>query len=65
MSIINYDEIRLNGKLHVILTGTKKDCKVCSCRNKSDGRHETTYYCDTWINQECIITYKKKKKYRN
>ena len=30
ISIANYDEIRLNGKLHVILTETKKDCEVCS-----------------------------------
>ncbi|KOX77480.1 Heparan sulfate 2-O-sulfotransferase pipe [Melipona quadrifasciata] len=35
------------GSLHVILTGTKKDCKVCSSRNKPGGRYETTYYCDT------------------
>lgn len=54
--------IRLNGKLHVILTGIKKDCKVCSSRNKSDGRRETTYYCDTWVNQECIINYHTQKK---
>ncbi|KOX74783.1 hypothetical protein WN51_00390 [Melipona quadrifasciata] len=33
--------------LRVILTGAKKDCKVCSSRNKQGGRHETTYYCDT------------------
>ncbi|KOX76061.1 hypothetical protein WN51_12873, partial [Melipona quadrifasciata] len=45
-STSNSDEIRLNEKLHVILTGTKKDCKVCSSRNKPGGRHETTYYCD-------------------
>lgn len=42
-SIINCDEIRLNGKLRVILNKKKKeDWKVCS-----DGRRETTRYCDT------------------
>lgn len=46
-STSNPDEIRLNGKLHVILTGTKKDYKVCSTRSKPGGRHKTTYYCDT------------------
>ena len=34
-STANYDEIRLNGKLRVILTGTKKYCKVCSYRNEA------------------------------
>lgn len=46
-STSNPDEVRLNGKLHVILTGTKKDYKVCSTRNKPGGTHKTTYYCDT------------------
>lgn len=46
MTISSYDEIRLNEKLYLILTGTKKDRKVCSCRNKPGRRHKTTYYCD-------------------
>ncbi|XP_058792504.1 piggyBac transposable element-derived protein 4-like [Phymastichus coffea] len=41
------DNIRLNGKLHSILTGVRKDCKVCSRRSKPGKRHQTTYYCDT------------------
>ncbi|KOX73270.1 hypothetical protein WN51_01127 [Melipona quadrifasciata] len=46
-STSNSDGIRRNEKLRVILTVTKKDCKVCSSRNKPGGRHKTTYYCDT------------------
>ncbi|KOX69055.1 hypothetical protein WN51_06785, partial [Melipona quadrifasciata] len=46
-STSNSDEIRRNEKLRVILTGAKKDCKVCSSRNKPGGRHETTCHCDT------------------
>ncbi|CAK9829646.1 Histone-lysine N-methyltransferase SETMAR [Anthophora retusa] len=65
ISTSNSDEIRLNGKLHVIFTGTKKDCKVCSNRNKPGGRHKTTYYCDTCPDKPrmhlvffCIMFYK-------
>ncbi|CAK9832768.1 PiggyBac transposable element-derived protein 4 [Anthophora retusa] len=70
-STSNPDEVRLNGKLHVILTGTKKDCKVCSTRNKPGGRHEMTYYCDTCPNKprmhlgECYTTYHTKRHYRS
>ncbi|KAK1138071.1 hypothetical protein K0M31_020462 [Melipona bicolor] len=69
-STSNSDEIRLNGKLRVILTGTKKDCKVCSSRNKPGGRHETTYYCDTCPDEprmhlgQCFINYHTKRNYR-
>ncbi|XP_043487956.1 piggyBac transposable element-derived protein 4 [Polistes fuscatus] len=31
------DEIRLNGKLHVILKGPKRDCRVCSDRTMPGG----------------------------
>ncbi|CAK9810345.1 PiggyBac transposable element-derived protein 4 [Anthophora quadrimaculata] len=65
-----FDEIRLNEKLHIILTGTKKDCKVCSQRSKPGGRHETRYYCDTCPDKprmhlgDCFIKYHTKNKYR-
>ena len=70
-STSNSDEIRLNGKLHVMLSGTKSDCKVCSIRNKPGGRHETTYYCDTCPENprmhlgQCYLNYHTKEKYRN
>ncbi|CAK9809611.1 PiggyBac transposable element-derived protein 4 [Anthophora plagiata] len=64
------EEIRLNGKLHTILTGDKKDCKVCSRRNKPGSRHQTTYYCDTCPDKpgmhlgNCFIKYHTKQNYR-
>ncbi|CAK9827044.1 hypothetical protein ANTRET_LOCUS4783 [Anthophora retusa] len=71
ISTSNSDEIRLNRKLRVILSGTKKDCKVCSSRNKPGGRHETTYYCDTCPDKprmhlgQCFINYHTKRNYRS
>ncbi|KFM62265.1 hypothetical protein X975_25777, partial [Stegodyphus mimosarum] len=57
--------IRLNGKLHVILMGQKKDCKVCSQRT-SGQRRQTVYYSDTCPDKprmhigDCFIKYHKK-----
>ena len=34
-------EVRLDGKLHVLRKGTKRDCVVCSHRDKKGQRHET------------------------
>ena len=34
-------EVRLDGKLHVLRKGTKRDCVVCSRRDKKGQRHET------------------------
>jgi hypothetical protein len=48
-SISDQDD-RLNGKLHVIIPhpeAKNKDCLVCSKRNVSGGRRETTYICET------------------
>ena len=64
------DEPRLNGKLHVVLKGAKRDCKVCSDRNKPGGRRETSYYCDTCPEKprmhlgDCFIKYHTKTNYR-
>ncbi|CAK9816388.1 PiggyBac transposable element-derived protein 4 [Anthophora quadrimaculata] len=61
--------IRLNGKLHVILMGQKKDCKVCSQRT-SGQRRQTVYYCDTCPDKprmhigDCFVKYHKKQNYR-
>lgn len=69
-STSSFNEIRLNGKLHVILTGVKKDCKVCSQRNKPGERHQTTYYCDTCPDKprmhlgDCFIKYHTKQQYK-
>lgn len=57
------DSVRLNGKLHIILKGTKKDCRVCSDRKKKGGRHETVYFCNTCPDKprldlgECFLKY--------
>ena len=40
-------EVRLDGKLHVLRKGTKRDCVVCSRRDKKGQRHETYEFCDT------------------
>ncbi|CAK9816518.1 PiggyBac transposable element-derived protein 4 [Anthophora quadrimaculata] len=64
------DEIRLNGKLHVILKGPKRDCKVCSDRSTPAGRRETSYYCDTCPDKPrmhlgyCFTKYHTKTNYR-
>nr|XP_027198261.1 piggyBac transposable element-derived protein 4-like [Dermatophagoides pteronyssinus] len=42
----SHNDTRMNGKLHIMLTGKKKDCVVCSNR-VSGKRHETTYFCDS------------------
>ncbi|XP_053975370.1 piggyBac transposable element-derived protein 4-like [Hylaeus volcanicus] len=44
-------ENRLNGKLHVMRKGTKRDCVVCSKRQQKSGRRETIDYCDTCRNK--------------
>ncbi|KAK2574890.1 hypothetical protein KPH14_008342 [Odynerus spinipes] len=62
---------RLNGKLHNILTGVRKDCKVCSKRTKHDKRHQTTYYCDTCPDKpgihlgNCFMKYHTKQNYKD
>lgn len=55
MSTANCNEIWLNGQFHVILIGTKRDCKMYSCRNKVGKRHETIYYCDTCPDKDADI----------
>ncbi|KAI4481598.1 hypothetical protein M0802_013908 [Mischocyttarus mexicanus] len=40
-------EIRLNGKLHIMRKGPKRDCVVCSTRKQRDGSRQTSEYCDT------------------
>lgn len=69
-SMSRSDEIRLNGKFHVVLKGPKRDCKVCSDRNRPGGRREVTYYCDTCPDKPrmhlgyCFIRYHTKTNYR-
>ncbi|XP_033326115.2 piggyBac transposable element-derived protein 4 [Megalopta genalis] len=64
------DEPRLNGKLHIVLKGPKRDCKVCSDRSKPGGRREVAYYCDTCPNKprmhlgDCFTKYHTKTNYR-
>ncbi|XP_015436661.1 PREDICTED: piggyBac transposable element-derived protein 4-like [Dufourea novaeangliae] len=64
------DEIRLNGKLHIMLKGPKRDCKVCSDRSTPGGRRGVTYYCDTCPEKprmhlgHCFIKYHTKTNYR-
>lgn len=38
----------MNRKLHVMLTGIKKDYKVCSQQNKKDKRYQTIFHYDTF-----------------
>ncbi|KAK2577923.1 hypothetical protein KPH14_011868 [Odynerus spinipes] len=70
-SISDSEEIRLNGKLHNLLTGVRKDCKVCSQRNKPGKRHQTTYYCNTCPDKpgmhlgNCYMKYHTQKNYRD
>ncbi|XP_017791899.1 PREDICTED: LOW QUALITY PROTEIN: piggyBac transposable element-derived protein 4-like [Habropoda laboriosa] len=42
-------EGRLNNHLHIIRSGTKKDCVVCSNRKIPGERRQTHYFCDTCI----------------
>ena len=66
-----FEDIRLNGKLHVIQTGKRNDCRVCSRRNESGKRHQTTYYCNTYPDKpgmhlgKCYTIYHTKQKYRD
>ena len=70
-STVNCDEIRLNGRPHVILTGRKRNCKVCFYRNKAGEGHETTYNCDTCPDKprmhlgRCFINYHEQKYRKN
>ena len=62
-------EIRLNGTLHVMRKGKKRDCVVCSNRKKGE-RRETSEYCDTCPNKprmhvgDCFARYHKMKKFK-
>ncbi|KAL2731765.1 piggyBac transposable element-derived protein 4-like [Vespula squamosa] len=64
------DEPRLNGKLHIVLKGAKRDSKVCFNRNKSGDRRETSYYCDTCPDkprmhtEDCFTKYHTKNNYK-
>ncbi|CAK9829606.1 PiggyBac transposable element-derived protein 4 [Anthophora retusa] len=40
---------RLDNKLHILRSGTKKDCAVCSDRKTPGKRRETRTYCNTCI----------------
>ncbi|KOC61853.1 hypothetical protein WH47_06276, partial [Habropoda laboriosa] len=42
-------EGRLNNHLHIIRSGTKEDCAVCSNRKIPGERRQTHYFCDTCI----------------
>lgn len=42
-------EARLNNHLHIIRSGTKKDCVVCSNRKIPGERRQTHYFCDTCL----------------
>ena len=42
-------EGRLNNHLHIIRSGTKKDCVVCSNRKIPGERRQTHYFCDTCL----------------
>ncbi|XP_024220714.1 piggyBac transposable element-derived protein 4-like [Bombus impatiens] len=63
-------EIRLNGKLHEMRRGKKRDCIVCSNRQKKGERHETSEYCNTCPDKprmhlgDCFSRYHKMKKYK-
>ena len=65
------EHIRLNGKLHNILTGVTKDCKVCSQRNKTVKKHQTIYDCNTCPDKQsmhlgnCYMKYHTQKNYRD
>lgn len=69
-STSSFEKDRLNGKLHNILTGVRKDCKVCSQRSTPGKRHQTTYYCDTCPDKpgmhlgNCFIKYHTKQNYK-
>ncbi|CAD1470709.1 unnamed protein product, partial [Heterotrigona itama] len=70
-STFSFDEVRSNGKLHVILTGIKKGCKICSQRNKPGKKHQTTFYCDFTCSDkprmhlgDSFIKYHTKQQYR-
>ncbi|XP_066596608.1 piggyBac transposable element-derived protein 4-like [Prorops nasuta] len=63
-------EIRLNGKLHIMRKGSKRDCVVCSTRKQRDGRRQTSEYCDTCPNKprmhmgDCFKRYHTMVKYK-
>ncbi|KAI4480344.1 hypothetical protein M0804_010342 [Polistes exclamans] len=69
-STSSFENDRLNGKLHNILTGVRKDCKICSQRSTPGKRHQTTYYCDTCPDKpgmhlaNCYIKYHTKRNYK-
>ncbi|XP_014613522.1 PREDICTED: uncharacterized protein LOC106791974 [Polistes canadensis] len=46
-STFDSEDIPLNGNLHNILTGVRKDCKVGSKSKNPGKRQQTTYFCDT------------------
>lgn len=56
-------DVRLNGKLHVLRKGSKKDCIVCSKRAIKGQRHETPTFCDTCPDKprmhmgDCFVRY--------
>lgn len=45
-------EIRLNGKLHIIRKGVKRDCVVCYKRKEKDVKRQTSDYCDTYPSKQ-------------
>lgn len=64
-------ENRLDGKLHILRKGPKRDCVVCSKRAVKGGRRETSEYCDTCPNKphmhlgDCFEKYHTLKNYKN
>ncbi|XP_014478485.1 PREDICTED: piggyBac transposable element-derived protein 4-like [Dinoponera quadriceps] len=67
----SFVDIRLNNQLHIIRSGTKKDCAVCSDRKTPGKRRETRTYCDTCTRKpglhigDCFAKYHTLENYRN
>ena len=62
------EDIRFNAKLQVILTWSRK---VCSRRNESGKRHQSTCYCNMCADKpgirfgNCFAVYRTKRQYRD
>jgi hypothetical protein len=64
-------EKRLDGKLHILRSGNKNHCRVCSNRKQVGGRKQTTTYCSTCPDQpslhlgDCFEKFHTMKNYKN
>ncbi|XP_025152742.1 piggyBac transposable element-derived protein 4 [Harpegnathos saltator] len=67
----SFVDIRLNNQLHIIRSGGKKDCAVCSDRKTPGKRRQTHTYCDTCTRKpglhigDCFAKYHTLENYRN